>query len=181
MFDPTIYDNLKVVLEGELYDRDLAGSIVISNRSDLIDLARMSRAFQLAFRLRDSLHHQVTVSLSATTQELFGEIMEVEDASTGCHLAMTFHSQLVIGNQQDWINQCGVIRLKLEAIWGSAVRMKQALVASLQADGQPDAYECQTDCVFIRKITEEQINDLPSLVDSIVESLIQLNAISAQK
>ena len=53
MFDPTIYDNLKVVLEGEIYDRDLAGAIQIVDRSDIVDLAIMSRIFIMRFQNRE--------------------------------------------------------------------------------------------------------------------------------
>ncbi|MDF0725751.1 hypothetical protein PY093_03360 [Cytobacillus sp. S13-E01] len=39
MFDPTIFDNLKVVIEGEVYDLDLTGDFLVTNRSDSIDIA----------------------------------------------------------------------------------------------------------------------------------------------
>ena len=32
MFDPTIYDNIKVVLEGAVYDLDLEGKIIITTK-----------------------------------------------------------------------------------------------------------------------------------------------------
>ncbi|KYD22330.1 MAG: hypothetical protein C6P37_08510 [Caldibacillus debilis] len=51
MFDPTAYENMKVILEGYLYDYDMQGEILIKERNDLINLADMSRTFSLLFSL----------------------------------------------------------------------------------------------------------------------------------
>ena len=40
MFDPTAYDNLKVILEGAVYDLDLSGELKIIERNDIVDLAK---------------------------------------------------------------------------------------------------------------------------------------------
>ncbi|UOK56770.1 hypothetical protein MGI18_18515 [Bacillus sp. OVS6] len=52
MFDPTAFDNLKVVLEGAIYDADLGGFITVIGRKDLVDLAAMSRCYQNTFQLK---------------------------------------------------------------------------------------------------------------------------------
>ncbi|QNG61538.1 hypothetical protein H4O14_08705 [Bacillus sp. PAMC26568] len=41
MFDPTAFDNLKVVLEGEIYDADLEGIIEVIKRKDIVDLQQL--------------------------------------------------------------------------------------------------------------------------------------------
>jgi hypothetical protein len=41
MFDPTAFDNMKVVLEGALYDLDIMGEIIITDRNDLFNTAKM--------------------------------------------------------------------------------------------------------------------------------------------
>lgn len=38
MFDPTAFDNMKVVIEGAIYDLDLDGEISIIDRNDLLIL-----------------------------------------------------------------------------------------------------------------------------------------------
>ncbi|WP_315910922.1 hypothetical protein [Xylanibacillus composti] len=48
--DPTIFDNLRVVVEGALYERDLAGEILVVERRDLVDLAAFSRSFRMKVR-----------------------------------------------------------------------------------------------------------------------------------
>jgi hypothetical protein len=47
MFDPTVFDNLKVIIEGAIYDLDLDGELQVVNRRDLVDLANMSRQFSM--------------------------------------------------------------------------------------------------------------------------------------
>lgn len=49
--DPTIFDNLKVVLEGSLYDLDREGRLRVADRADLVDLASMQRLFRMGFVL----------------------------------------------------------------------------------------------------------------------------------
>ncbi|NUJ69854.1 hypothetical protein HUS64_21435, partial [Pseudoalteromonas sp. 2102] len=53
MFDPTIFDNLKTVVEGAVYDLDVTDELVtVVDRSDIIDLAKFTRAYALSFQLR---------------------------------------------------------------------------------------------------------------------------------
>jgi len=53
MFDPTAYENIKVVLEGLIYDFDLQGEIVVIERNDLVNLADFSRTFNLSFSFHE--------------------------------------------------------------------------------------------------------------------------------
>ena len=53
LFDPTAFDNMKVVLEGAVYDRDLFGDILIVSRDDLVNLATLSRKFTIEFVLKE--------------------------------------------------------------------------------------------------------------------------------
>ena len=55
LFDPTAFDNMKVVLEGAVYDRDILGDILVVNRDDLINLASLSRQFTMEFECKESL------------------------------------------------------------------------------------------------------------------------------
>lgn len=49
MYHPSVYDNLKVVLEGAVYDLDFAGAIEIVDRRDLVDLAVIGRSYSIDF------------------------------------------------------------------------------------------------------------------------------------
>lgn len=47
MFDPTAFDNLKVIVEGAVYDFDLHGDILVTDRKDMMDLASLSRIYHI--------------------------------------------------------------------------------------------------------------------------------------
>jgi hypothetical protein len=49
MYHPSVYDNLKVVLEGAVYDLDFSGAIEIIDRKDIVDLAVMARTYSVHF------------------------------------------------------------------------------------------------------------------------------------
>lgn len=49
MFDPTAFDNLKVIVEGAVYDFDLHGDILVTDRKDMMDLASLSRIYHISF------------------------------------------------------------------------------------------------------------------------------------
>jgi hypothetical protein len=173
MFDPTIFDNLKVSLENQLYDLDnLENRIRITGRKDLLDLAVMSREFSLFFQLADvSLNSgRVTaeVHLKASLRDLAEEILETPGASPGCLLAVRFHTQI-----SDVPKQCGEIGRVLSGIWGSELAPRQTLS---YVYGQEKVYQVTAEVKFNRKINEDQMNDLPDLIDHILRSLEELEA-----
>ncbi|MFC7395303.1 hypothetical protein [Scopulibacillus cellulosilyticus] len=90
MFDPTIYENLKVVIEGAVYELDLNGNLSVIDRVDNIDLAKMSRDFSLTFTKRDGTV-SAKLTLSANTQTLSAEILDADTANLGCQLKITFY------------------------------------------------------------------------------------------
>ncbi len=75
MFDPTAYDNLKVILEGLVYDYDLAGEIIVTKRNDLVNLADLSRTFQIHFSLTEDRKQIVDIKmeLAANVRNFFPE------------------------------------------------------------------------------------------------------------
>ncbi|MBR8645431.1 hypothetical protein KEH51_18565 [[Brevibacterium] frigoritolerans] len=52
MFDPTAFENMKVVLEGAVYDRDFIGDILVINRDDIVNLSTMSRSYKIEMELK---------------------------------------------------------------------------------------------------------------------------------
>ncbi|WP_128894071.1 hypothetical protein [Longirhabdus pacifica] len=54
MFDPTVFDNLKVIVEGTVYDAEVDKQIKILDREDHVNIANMSRMFRISFQLHDS-------------------------------------------------------------------------------------------------------------------------------
>ncbi|MEX2104774.1 MAG: hypothetical protein WD907_05525, partial [Bacilli bacterium] len=99
MFDPTIYENLKVVIEGAVYDQDLNGVIHVSAREDLVDLASLSRRYSISFHQKEtSTEYPIiaTIQLSAHILDLSSEILETADPDKelGCALNVLFRSPI---------------------------------------------------------------------------------------
>jgi hypothetical protein len=168
LFDPTIYDNIKVVLEGAVYDWDLAGRIAIIDRSDRVDLAVLARSYSVRFteRDRDGVV-SAEMELHAGTADLASEIMEIETMKPGCNLTVRFFSR--VKDEE----ACRAIRTILEELWGTEYRITQTL--SYVYDEPSRDYRNETAIDFGRKFGEEVIEDIPRLIENIMQSLSQLN------
>lgn len=99
MFDPTAFENLKVIVEGAVYDFDLHGDILVTDRKDVMDLASLSRMYSISFQLTETFKTMVeaTFSLSVDAKNLSGEILEVPQFIPGCEMKPNFRSK--------WSNQ----------------------------------------------------------------------------
>jgi hypothetical protein len=89
MFDPTVFDHLKTVLEGAIYDEDIAGELFVINREDFVNLALMSRTFRISFKTDVDSPCSATVILHYPNEQLYGEISEtIRDPV--CHVSIEF-------------------------------------------------------------------------------------------
>lgn len=96
MFDPTIYDNIKVVLEGAVYDLDLDGKILITRREDLVDLSSMSRTYAIEFARKMDKPSKAEINLHVHLSDLAAEILENPTAKPGCTLTIKLLRKLRI-------------------------------------------------------------------------------------
>ncbi|HHY73487.1 MAG TPA: hypothetical protein GX497_09730 [Bacillus bacterium] len=173
MFDPTIFDNLKVVAEGAVYDLDLQGEIVIMNRTDQIDLATLSRYYAITFRAinqaEDSVHGELRIY--AGVDDLAAEILEKADESIGCYIEVVFSTSI------DQLEEdCEAIWHVLLEIWGNRPTVTQK-VSFDYVPGQAARLVDTIILKFARKIGEAQADDLPVIVDYMVQSIDRLNEI----
>lgn len=166
MFDPTIYENLKVVFEGAVYDLDLDGQIVVIHRSDCIDLAAMSRSYAVRYRMKDG-RCSAEIRLSAGLVDLAGEKLEWRNALPGCKLEILF--SLMLHNP---VTACKNIQDILEQIWDPNAAIVQTLSYRFGDDGSRCSNEIGVH--FDRKIGEGQIDDIPDLLEHTVRTLRQL-------
>ncbi|MGZ6550889.1 MAG: hypothetical protein ACXVDJ_11495 [Tumebacillaceae bacterium] len=172
MFDPTIYDNLKVVFEGALYDLDREGRVLVSGREDLIDLAAMSRTFRMQVEKLEGCC-KAKVELSSGLVDFAGELrrMRLADEVPGCELriglwlpeAMTAHSE--------------ALHEYLEDVWGEVAEPRHERITRFQPGvTQPavvGAHEgtYKIDLVFRNKIDEDNMDDVVPLLDHLVGTL----------
>ncbi|GAB6926857.1 hypothetical protein JCM10914A_08400 [Paenibacillus sp. JCM 10914] len=169
MFDPTIFENLKVGIENHVYDLDnLDGTILVNGRTDLLDMAVMSRSFTLSFELTHSNKAAAEINLHAGVRDLADEILETPEQQPGCDLTIRFHKEIT-----DAASDCPQIQAILERVWEPQLPPMQTV--RYIYDQVPAKFHCTAELKFPRKINEEQMEDLPNLIDHILRSLEQLN------
>lgn len=168
MFDPTVFDNLKVALENELYDMDnLDHRVRITGRVDRMELAVMSRLFRIQFQLPDDDLITGEIELEASLQELASEILEQKGAEPGCILTIRY--KMPISNPDEI---CPQIQQVMEKIWPA-----QTLTQTISYVYDPEKITpmlSTSQITFPRKINEEQMNDIPELALYAVQTIQEL-------
>ncbi|MDF2721342.1 MAG: hypothetical protein K0Q59_1017 [Paenibacillus sp.] len=163
MFDPTLYENLKAVLEGAVYELDRHGRIVVVHRSDLIDLAAMSRSYAIGYRLVDG-RCSADIRLMAGLVDLAGEKLEWRNAQPGSKLELFF--SILVRNP---VTACKNIQDVLTQIWDSTVSITQTLSFRYGDDGS----RCHNriGIHFERKWSEGHGSEIARLLEQTVRTL----------
>lgn len=170
MFDPTAFDNMKVVVEGAVYDRDLIGDILVINRDDLINLATLSRQFTIEFVVKESYWPKKMsggIHLSASLENLSAELLasplhETENGLT-VDIFMTYADQITD-------EQAEKVFSGLEEIWGKQRRIEWA-TTSTKTNMKQQTYISTFTIVFERLIKEDQLDDVVDMIDYLIQSL----------
>ncbi|MGD8191980.1 hypothetical protein ACQCN2_18585 [Brevibacillus ginsengisoli] len=181
MFHPTIYDNIKVVLEGAVYDRDLEGAIVVHSRADIVDLATFNRLFQIEFSLSEDVdpEKKVTVMMQLKTQLADIASEQLEQSLTdhvGCTICLHFSLNIT-----DVMKETYIITQILNEIWGHRPHITQEVSARFdehrQLEWPPSVYKNRITLDFHRKIDEGNIEDIHDLVEHCIQSITRLNQV----
>jgi len=171
MYDPTIYDNLKVAFENHVYDLDnLDHKINISNRVDRMDFSILKKDFAIQFKLVDRADVTAEIVLEASLEDLAAEILEESGKIPGCSLLLRFYKHI-----QNVPKQCDEIEQALKGIWESDIQLTQTLsfVYKQEASSYLDIIE-----VAIKpKINEENMDEIADFLDHVLETLKVLNEI----
>jgi hypothetical protein len=171
MYDPTIFENLKVAIENHMYDLDNLDQIVqIHNRIDRLDMAVMAREFALRFSLSEGSKPEAEINLEASVKDLAAEILESDDQTIGCELKVKFFVEV-----KDVDRQCREIEEMLNKIWKPEQPITQKL--EFYYKDQKSSYLNTIIIKFPTKINEEQMGQLPEFIDHVLVSLKQLQAI----
>ncbi|HBI05129.1 MAG TPA: hypothetical protein DDY49_14000 [Paenibacillaceae bacterium] len=174
MFDPTIFENIKVVLEGSIYDLDLQGLIQVTNRVDSVDLSRMSRLFQLEFKLSEKDRIKAVIHLKADTYDLAGEILELAEHtdSIGCVLTVVLYTFV------EDPEKCSSIEETLLKIWSYRPVITQEVSFMYQSGtAVSDDFKIKVTIDFHRKINESNMEDIEEILNHIVRSMDALKRI----
>jgi hypothetical protein len=161
MFDPSVYENLKVVVEGAIYDLDLDGGIQIINRKDIVDLASIARTYEIEFTVVDYedilVHFILKADLASFAQEKIKR-----DSMVGCELFIIF-SMAVKQELRSSILQA------IQETWEERPTIEQKVVYSYPTDLHLPMVE--STLTFNRKITEDQLPDIPSVLEHTIRTV----------
>ena len=167
MFDPTIFENLKVVLEGAVYDLDLSEQVLVIGRHDRIELSTMSRYYSLRFCLPEKEHIHAELRLSADTADLASEILELDSHKPGCSIQPVFFIPI-----HDPEEECKQIARLVEEIWGA--RYQPMLEIRTIFGDKQSPHLLKLSLQFHRKFGEEIADDFASLLEHMMILLDRL-------
>lgn len=171
MYDPTIFDNLKVAIENQVYDLDnLEQEIHITNREDKMDFAVMTRKFAIQFTLVGQPDVTAEIVLKASLEALAGEILEKQDVDLGCSLILRFYKRI-----ESVPIQCKKVELALNAIWEDDIPLTQIL--SFVYGQAVTTYLDTIEVKFKPKITEDHMREIGAFLDHVLETLEVLNTL----
>lgn len=166
MFDPTIFDNLKVVLEGAVYDRDLDGDWYVVDRKDIVDLATMSRQYSVSFQLLHKKNISCTWYLASTVEQLASELTNREESLHGCSTWVEF--SINTHNTKDMIQPAFNI---ISRIW----EQRDIRCTILQTFPNSQDVTIKVEVRFNRVIREEDIDDLQEMLHYMEDTLHALH------
>lgn len=170
VFDPTVFDNLKVAVENQIYDLDnIDGVIRVTGRDDRLEMSVMAREFAIRFQVSGDKRITAEIRLEASLRELAAEILEQEGEEPGCRLRLRFLLPV-----RDVSTECPRLEEAVRGIWGQTPELAQRIsyIYGQEAEGFLNTMELD----FRRKINEEQMEDLPELIDHVLRTLVELRA-----
>lgn len=171
MFDPTAFENMKVVLEGAIYDLDMAGEITITDRNDFINTAKLSRKYEIYFKIAQ-IKTPVTARLvlEAGLENLAAELLSspLSEERSGCFIYLIFSFE-----QKQKIIDYEKIDKMLADVWGVNRKITHSV---LFYPLQKEKKMCNEILIeFDRLVHEEQLNDLASMIDVMITTLYRLH------
>ncbi len=171
MYDPTIFENLKVAFENQVYDLDnLDQEIAIINRVDRMDFSILARDFAIQFTLVDQTDVTAEIVLGASVKDLAGEILELHGKNIGCSLMVRFTKRV-----QNVAIQCKQIEQAINAIWETDIQLTQTL--SFVYEQEVSSYQDIIEVKFKSKINEEHMGDIADFLDHVLKTLESLNGL----
>ncbi|HEY4554672.1 MAG TPA: hypothetical protein VIG80_15870 [Bacillaceae bacterium] len=171
MYHPTIFENLKVAFENQIYDLDnLDRRITIVNRVDRMDFAILARELAIQFVLADQPDVKAEVVLETSLKDLAGEILEMPGTNPGCFLSLRF-AKLI----QHAPVQCKQIEEALSAIWEDDIELTQTLSYVYGQDESNPLNHIEVKFKLI--LNEENMMEIGPFLQSVLEALEVLNRI----
>ncbi|WP_226666759.1 hypothetical protein [Metabacillus litoralis] len=159
MFDPTVFDNLKVVIEGYIYDLDLGNEISIRHRSDVVDMATMSRKYSIHFVSDHFRSTYVKIDINMDQHQLAGELLQTIN-NPGCVVSLTFVEE---SQSQDYDV---FFYKKLKRNWAENHDVKLIVIKEQSKSSIKHIHKYQIN--FATLFGEDDLEELLNIVDSAI-------------
>ncbi|WP_312098218.1 hypothetical protein [Niallia sp.] len=172
MFDPTAYENMRTVMEGFIYDRDLEGGILVLDRNDIFNSSKLSRNYTVTFRLKDQQNAKIMFELSADLQNLSAELLASGENENLVGSSIYIH--LFLRHKKDE-SIYPILQNLMEDIWGKDITVLQEI--SFPPLGFKQVVNNHITIDFKRLITEEQIDDMVTMMEFMERTLHSLHSI----
>ena len=171
MFDPTAFENMKVIVEGAFYDLDLSDEIIIVDRNDILNTAKLSRKYEITFSNYeiDPDLLNCTFIIEAGLENLAAELLQAVQSErlSGCHVFIKF--SLRHPNNQKIINE---METGLKKIWGQDRIIQHSIISNPFIAEKLIKHEILIS--FNRLVYEDQMDDLIAMIDYMVNSLNEM-------
>ena len=160
-------------MEGIFYDKDLSGEIIIVDRNDFINTAKLSRSYDLSFQLPLAKKEKVICkfTLSAELENLTAELLQISDDLAGCTSKIEFIMQHEY-SEPLFLH----IEELLSSIWGSKRAIKLTVCRDSIKSHEKVLYTGTVS--FNRIIHEDQLDDLTEMTDYMLMTLKRLEGIA---
>lgn len=177
MFDPTIFDNLKVVLEGRLYDMDAEGKIKVVGREDLVDLAGMGRTFRMKFGLGGGRERfSTTITMCSGLTDFAGELRGLHAAGErpGARLELLLDMPAELSENRRAVHDY------ISGIWGEDwlirhERLEKLSLQYLESDSTVHNGSYRIKLASSRKIDESHIDDMEALLEHLLQTAMYIH------
>jgi hypothetical protein len=156
MIDPTVFDNLKVVIEGYIYDLDLEREIAVIDRRDIVDLASMSRKYTIIFEGLKTRNRSVSIEIDMPHHELSAELLQTKE-KPGCIVRVSFCEK---HDTQDYDE---LLFKKLKRSWGKQHEVKLFLTKEITLTNV--YYHHKYHVEFQSLFGEDHLEELKNIVD----------------
>jgi len=171
MYDPTIFENIKVALENRVYDLDtLERKILITNRTDQMDFAILSRRFGIEFILLDNVDLRAEIVLGTSLRDLAGEILEMKGEEPGCSLTLRFVS--TVPSDAVPYREIGQV---LHTIWEQEIDITQTVSSVLGEE--PAEFTYTIEAAFHTRINEEHMQEIGNFLVHVLRTMEALGRI----
>lgn len=163
MYDPTIFDNLKIVVEGGLYDLERDNRLQIRDRHDRIDLASMGRTFNMSCLLPDADNLLMEVELASELTDFAAELARmriVEPSPPGCQITIRYRFD-------PWTEDAVAKTLRMTRLvqesWSEDLEIHHTVETTIQQTSRQTSLT--TSVRFLRKIDERHIDGLEAMLE----------------